>query len=284
MSDFTFNEFLTGILKFNDENIMHIGFNADTEDIIITNMNASADTAKTLQTNMNGGGGADLGQKTITVNGVYDASDDSLDGYDQVTVNVPPSGYTIDDVVTRTVSGDITLTSTYITGHGLEGCAITSLSSTTLTTINAYSIASCSSLTHVYLPELTTITNNNANAFTECTALTSISLPKLSSYSGCQNTFKNCTSLVTADLGLVGVNTSTFSGCSALRNLVLRKSSMVTLHAWSAADMGGIYNNPADSTIYVPEDLISSYEGATNWSSAYAAGVTFAKIEGSIYE
>ena len=36
-----------------------------------------------------GGGGANLGTKSITANGTYQASDDSLDGYSEVTVNVP---------------------------------------------------------------------------------------------------------------------------------------------------------------------------------------------------
>ena len=35
--------------------------------------------------------GARLGEKTITENGAYDAGDDSLDGYSEVTVNVPAS-------------------------------------------------------------------------------------------------------------------------------------------------------------------------------------------------
>lgn len=39
-----------------------------------------------------GGGSANLGTKTITANGTYDASSDSLDGYSQVTVNVPSQG------------------------------------------------------------------------------------------------------------------------------------------------------------------------------------------------
>ena len=40
-----------------------------------------------------GGGGSDLGTKTISENGTYKASDDSLDGYSKVTVNVPaPTG------------------------------------------------------------------------------------------------------------------------------------------------------------------------------------------------
>ena len=36
-----------------------------------------------------GGGGSSLGTKSITANGTYNASSDSLDGYSQVTVNVP---------------------------------------------------------------------------------------------------------------------------------------------------------------------------------------------------
>ena len=36
-----------------------------------------------------GGGGKNVGPKTITENGYYYASDDGYDGYDVVTVNVP---------------------------------------------------------------------------------------------------------------------------------------------------------------------------------------------------
>lgn len=38
---------------------------------------------------ISGGGGSSLGTKSITANGTYNASSDSLDGYSQVTVNVP---------------------------------------------------------------------------------------------------------------------------------------------------------------------------------------------------
>ena len=48
--------------------------------------------------------------------------------------------------------------------------------------------------------------------------------------------------------------------------------------------MGGIYNNPTESTIYVPQALIASYQADSKWSLAYNAGVTFLPIEGSIYE
>ena len=43
--------------------------------------------------NVSGGGGT-LGTKTITENGTYNAGDDNLDGYSQVTVNVTSSGST----------------------------------------------------------------------------------------------------------------------------------------------------------------------------------------------
>lgn len=38
---------------------------------------------------ISGGGGSSLGTKSVTANGTYNASSDSLDGYSQVTVNVP---------------------------------------------------------------------------------------------------------------------------------------------------------------------------------------------------
>lgn len=77
-----------------------------------------------------------------------------------------------------------------------------------------------------------------------------------------------------------------FNNDSALRNIVIKYDKAVAglEGGWSASAWGGIYNNPTESTIYVPQALISSYQTATNWSNLYAAGVTFAPIEGSIYE
>lgn len=54
-----------------------------------------------------GGGGADLGTKTITGNGTYNASSDGLDGYSQVTVNVPTG--------TARTSSDLTVSGATVT-------------------------------------------------------------------------------------------------------------------------------------------------------------------------
>lgn len=46
-------------------------------------------TSQVFTPDASGSGSAELGTKTITTNGTYDAEDDDLDGYSSVTVNVP---------------------------------------------------------------------------------------------------------------------------------------------------------------------------------------------------
>lgn len=59
------------------------------------------------------GGSAVLGHKSITQNGTYNASSDNLDGYDQVTVNVPsgglPSWLEYQDIVFTEAQSEITI-------------------------------------------------------------------------------------------------------------------------------------------------------------------------------
>lgn len=234
MSDFTFNEFHTGILKFNDENVMHIGFNSDTEDIIITNWNASADTAKTLQTNLNGGGGsAVLGQKTITVNGTYDASDDGLDGYDQVTVNVPAGANRETEILSGSLYGSYT--------------------NNDVTTLRPASLADCPAVTSVTMNALVSAGNN---AFLNDTALESVTMPELTATG--TGSFKGCTNLDNVSLPKLGVvNTSAFENCtgmtaasfpmaaeikdSGLRNC---RFSTIVLPSVTKASTYAISNNP----------------------------------------
>lgn len=104
--------------------------------------------------------------------------------------------------------------------------------------------------------------------------------------------FRSCTKLHTVILDNIGNNNGVnfsaqwfFSDANAMRTMVLKSPTMVNLtsgineYAW-----GGIYKNPTESTIYVPQALISDYQTASNWSALYNAGVTFAPIEGSIYD
>ena len=64
---------------------------SDNELIVSTSAVAGSVTLK-IEKIVQGGGSANLGTKSITENGTYNASSDSLDGYSQVTVNVPSQG------------------------------------------------------------------------------------------------------------------------------------------------------------------------------------------------
>lgn len=197
-------------------------------------------------------------------------------------------GITIDDFATHdNVSGAITLTTaTEIDVSAFENTAITSLYSNSVTNLKYGCCRNCSQLTTVNLPEVTSFANSAQQMFANDTSLVSVYLPKLYSTSSNTGVFSGCSSLTVVDLGkLNSFYNSFFQNCTALRTLILRKTgSVCSTNWWNATVFGGIYNNPTESTIYVPNDLISSYQNATNWSSAYAAGVTFKKIEGSIYE
>lgn len=115
------------------------------------------------------------------------------------------------------------------------------------------------------------------------TAITRACFPNLTGLTG--RAFEHATYLVLADIGSSDtVQANLFKDCTALRTLIIRRSTMAALNGWNADVMGGIYNNPTASTIYVPSSLKSTYQTGANWSSAYSAGVTFTALEGSPYE
>lgn len=266
------------------------------------------------------GGGSTLGTKTITQNGTYNASSDSLDGYSEVTVNVSGGvtptgtkqisitqngtttedvtnyanaeitvnvsgggGYSVDDIAGGAPTGAITITATSVSQYAFyHKTGITSVSAPNCLLTGQYAFQDCTGITSINFPALTTVSQYD---FANCTGLTSVALPSLTS-DIMTRTFGGCTNLATADLGLTSrIRNQAFINASALRTLILRNpNNVITLDAYNANNLGGIYNNPSSSTIYVPESLLASYQTTGNWVAAYNAGVTFAKIEGSIYE
>ena len=188
-----------------------------------------------------------------------------------------------------------------------------------VTAVKDWAFYQCEQLTSILNPVLQGLPGNG---FRSCTGLTSAEITgtnQLQTY--CGSMFRGCTNLQTATIhftysgnGDVDFGDSyVFSGdsklatvifthshatktlklranfmfenCTLLRTLVLKTTNMVTLtNGTNANAWGGIYNNPSESTIYVPNALISAYQTASNWSTLYGRGVTFAKIEGTIYE
>lgn len=106
--------------------------------------------------------------------------------------------------------------------------------------------------------------------------------------------FNGCSNLELADCGEVtNISNSAFQNATKLTTIVLRSTSVVSL-----AGSGAFNNTPFKSggtggTIYIPESLYdhlgdnssSDYKHATNWLTVDGYGtITWAKIEGSIYE
>ncbi len=235
--------------------------------------------------------GGTLITKTITENGTYSAEDDDADGYSEVTVNVPSGGGGIsaDDIAECNISGNITLSSaTNIKYSAFYGNKITGVASDTVNHLYGNCFRSCSLLSDVSLPNLTTL--HDDRIFQDCTSLAKVYFPKLSS-SIVNYTFTGCTSLLSVVLPLAGaINTQAFNGCTALTSfdngnssnniaasafnncshlsiVCIRGSAVKTLSNINAFSGTPFASGGTGGTLYVPNDLIASYQSASNWST-----------------
>lgn len=174
-----------------------------------------------------------FGTKSITENGTYTASSDSLDGYSSVTVDVASSGGTKYGASIDNILGDVNANGVLqrpteecnlvftgvkdVADSGLQYClyhqdTIKTITFPDLTEVSGNQafmsgFYNCTNLTSVSFPELTTLpkTFTFYNAFGNCTALTSISFPKL----------REITSTDTSSY----VFNSAFSGCTSLTSV-----------------------------------------------------------------
>lgn len=269
-----------------------------------------------------GGGAATLGTKSITSNGTYAATSDSLDGYSSVTVNVP--GYTLDNLSMRSsISGDIVLpTATRIAPYTFINCTgITSFSAPNVIRFTdqqdsntngngSYIFSGCTSLASVNMPALTAI-GSGGYQFYNCTSLTSIHIPSVPGQhmmdgctalqtavfenQGAWNGYglQNCTNLTKLDGMPTRIYTSEFNKASKLTTIVLRTPTVPTLSNINAFANTPFANGKTGGTIYIPKALYdhlgdgssSDYKAASNWSTVNGYGtITWAAIEGSQYE
>ena len=137
-------------------------------------------------------GGGTLIPKTITENGVYNASSDNADGYDVVTVGVPERN-TLDELF----------------ADALEVANIPSA-----TSLADYLFKDRKNLINVIMPNVTSI---GQEAFNGCTNLALTSLPSGVTSIG-NNVFRNCTNLALTSLpsGVTSIGNRAFSGCISI--------------------------------------------------------------------
>lgn len=150
-----------------------------------------------------------------------------------------------------------------------------------LTAIAGSTFRNCSSLETVNLSNVKTI---GTYCFYDC-RITNFSMPKLENaenYSLAYNSFETvtfpnlinakngafwyCSELVTADFEkITSIYSQAFYQCSKLENLILRTNSMVSLSSINALSNTKI--SAGEGNIYVPENLISTYQSDVFWST-----------------
>ena len=138
---------------------------------------------------------------------------------------------------------------------------------------------------HIWRVIAPNVTKIGASAFRQCRKLTEIHLPSLTTISGIQH-FYIASELQIIDLGLASSIPNGDFQNSKLNTLILRKTSAITALAnINAFNSTPFASNGTGGTLYVPSDLIASYEAATNWSTILGySNNSIQAIEGSIYE
>lgn len=180
--------------------------------------------------------------------------------------------------------------------YAFASCPNVTLSSlpSTVTIIDSYAFQYCKNIPSISCDGAITSLNtgaflgNSSNLMKIASArFPNMVISSMSGVFGSTTAGNACQQLELADIGSTSkINANAFANCYKLQTLVLRKSSVCTLDNVSAflnTPMRGY--NSLTGTVYVPSDLISSYQTATNWSTLYNDGtVTFTAIEGSEYE
>lgn len=230
---------------------------------------------------------ANLGTKTITENGTYNASDDSLDGYSSVTVNVSESSGNPDlDGVISGGSASVVSNITALKNWALYNTTLTNLSLPNLATAGEYAFqsATCNPSRSLYLPELVTVNNYTFRGFN---GITKLVLPKVTAINKTA-LFGDMHDLEALDLGAssnYGFNAWACSGCSKLAIIVIRKNAVLPLSNVNALNATCFADGNTGGVLYVPSARISAYKSATGWSTILGyTNNEIRAIEGSIYE
>lgn len=221
-------------------------------------------------------------------------------------------GYTIDDFLQRSMSGDIAVNNADVAyEYSFARSDITSISSESLTKGYNNLFYNCSSLEYVNLPNINAPSSNAASSWFEgCVKLESIKLPSLTSiwnyfFNGCvklktvvlpklnnsrSNNFNNCTALKSIDIGNkdqngMSLTANYWKGLAALDTVILRYKTICGLSDISVFANTPFASGGSGGTLYVPSELLETYQAASNWSTILGyENNNIVAIEGSVYE
>lgn len=150
-------------------------------------------------------------------------------------------------------------------------------------TLGNYAFSS-SGLEVVHLPEYIGVQWNH-HIFYNCPNLEILVLPKYDTYM--HNTWAgSCPNLKVIDSYAGAPGSAAFQHCTSLKTLILRKKEVVKCVNINALSVDTPFaEGGTGGKVYVPQDLISQYKIATNWSTLVEyETLEFVPIEGSEYE
>ena len=168
-----------------------------------------------------------------------------------------------------------------------QGCtSITSVSLPKVTSGGEASFRDCTNLQTVYLPKLTTTSNSGNYFFRSCSNLLGAVLPAYTGKLG-NGFFYACPKLAYIDVYMPnGMNNpDNLTNSPLLDTIIIRGSSVMPITGTTMFNSTCFASSGTGGTLYVPNDLIASYQSASNWSTILAyTNNQIKKIEDSYYE
>ena len=135
-----------------------------------------------------------------------------------------------------------------------------------VTHIGGQCFGSCNYLKRINLPLVSSV---GGSPFYNCNDLNKIELPSLSGQAAGEFS-RGCSTLVYADLGKGTAITTNGITSRVIEALVLRRTSAITALSVAGGIQANLVANRNLGHVYVPQDLLSTYQTATNWSTHYA--------------
>lgn len=161
---------------------------------------------------------------------------------------------------------------------------LTSVNYLNATSIGEYAFNNCVKLNSVSFPSITSM---GQRAFSGCSDLEEVTINENFSGAIATFSFSSCVKLPVLDLKkATSISGNAFNGCTILNVLILRgEDGICTLASTTPFTNTPFASGGTGGTLYVPQDLISSYQSANNWKTILGyANNQIKAIEGSIYE
>ncbi len=158
-------------------------------------------------------------------------------------------------------TGDIVFPGTSISAYAMYGrTGITGITADSATSVGGSAFYGCTSLNkNIYLPKATSI----GDSCFQNSKITRLVAPKASLG---KSIAYGVTTIVAADVNS-NIGDYDFYGATAFGILVIRKSSVASLVNTRIFANSKFASGKAGGVLYVPNDLISSYQSASNWST-----------------